>query len=120
MKPIWQSRVKNTIIGSVFMSSSDHIPMMSLVLVYAGTPTIFANFRTFIRLDFIIFHCYIALYIATLCCTSTLHSMSQLYVMPLPHNPMLQFYIALLCHTYITSLLPCSITSPPPHVTPRD
>src|SRR5882757_742782 len=57
--------------------------MMSLVLVYAGTPTIFANFRTFIRLYFTIFHSYIALlhrsstsqlYIAVLHRSSTSHS----------------------------------------------
>jgi hypothetical protein len=47
--------------------------LISLVLVYARTPTIFANFRTFIRLYLIIFHHYIALYIATLCHNSTSH-----------------------------------------------
>jgi hypothetical protein len=49
------------------------VPLMSLVLVYAGTPTIFANFRTFIQLYLIIFHHYIALYITTLHRNSTLH-----------------------------------------------
>ena len=39
---------------------------MSLVLVYAGTPTIFANFRTFIRLYFIIFIATSQPYIAAL------------------------------------------------------
>jgi hypothetical protein len=48
-------------------------PMMSLVLVHAGTPTIFANFRTFIRLYLIIFHRYITLYIATLHHNATSH-----------------------------------------------
>ena len=108
--------------------------VISLVLVYAGIPTIFANFRTFIRLYLIIFHRYIAvlrrnpmshLYIALLghatshstsqCYIAPLHrtpiAMSPLYVTSLPHNPMSQLYVALLCRTYVTSLLPRCITS---------
>src|SRR6267154_3099975 len=61
---------------------------MSLVLVYAGTPTIFANFRTSIRLYFTIFHSYIALLHRT--------STSQLYVAALHRSPMSQFYLAVL------------------------
>ena len=49
--------------------------VMNLVLVYAGTPTIFANFRTFIRLYFTIFHGYIA----PLHCSSTSQSYVALY-----------------------------------------
>src|SRR5882762_4053682 len=64
--------------------------VMSLVLVYAGTPTIFANFRTFIRLYLIIFHHYITLYLATLHHTP----ISQLYVTPLPHYPTSHSYVA--------------------------
>src|SRR5882757_2889597 len=62
------------------------VPMMSLVLVYAGTPTIFANFRTFIRLYFTIFHSYIAL----------LHrsSTSQLYIAALHHSSTSHSYVA--------------------------
>jgi hypothetical protein len=67
-------------------------PPISLVLVYAGTPTIYTNFRTFIRLYLIIFHHYIALlqlcrssmsrpYLTTLCC----NSMSHFYVAPTSH-----------------------------------
>jgi hypothetical protein len=70
-------------------------PLISLVLVYAGTSTIFANFCTFIRLYLIIFHHYIALYIATLRCNSTLH----LYIalLWLCHNSMSRPYLATLC-----------------------
>src|SRR5882762_4204030 len=92
--------------------------MISLILVYAGTPTIFANFRTFVQLYLIIFHCYIALYIATLCRTSTSHSYS--YVTTLCHTPTSQLNVALLCHTYVTSLPPRSIALPLPCVTPHD
>ena len=47
------------------------------------------------------------------------HHMLQLYVTPLPCNPMSQLYVVLLCYTYIALLLPHSIASPPPHITPR-
>src|SRR6267154_5326603 len=93
---------------------------MSLVLVYAGTPTIFANFRTSIRLYFAIFHSYIALLHRT--------STSQLYVAALHRSPMSQFYLAVLHRIapYVASqptshrIAPRSIASPLPRVTPRD
>src|SRR6267154_6349317 len=69
--------------------------MMSLVLVYAGTPTIFANFRTFIQLYFTIFHSYIA----PLCCNST----SQLYVAPL--------FCSSTSHPYVTPLYRTKVSS---------
>jgi hypothetical protein len=76
--------------------------MINLVLVYAGTPTIFANFRTFIRLYLIIFHHYITLYITTLHCTSTSHSYS--YVTTLCHASTLQPYVTTLCRTSMLHL----------------
>src|SRR6266436_2588985 len=57
--------------------------LMSLVLVYAGTPTIFANFRTFIRLYFTIFHGYIA----PLHCSSTSQSYVALYRTDVTSHP---------------------------------
>jgi hypothetical protein len=58
-----------------FGSTKNTHLLMSLVLVYAGTPTIFANFRTFIRLYFIIIHHYVA----SLCCIISLcHTISPL------------------------------------------
>src|SRR5712664_1829784 len=75
-----------------------HHPLISLVLVYAGTSTIFANFRTFIRLYLIIFHRYIALYVATLHCTSTLYSYS--YVATLCRSSTSHFYVAPTSHCY--------------------
>jgi hypothetical protein len=92
-------------------------PVISLVLVYAGIPTIFANFRTFIRLYLIIFIAtshstsqrYITRYIAPLHRTPI--AMSPLYVTSLPHNPMSQLYVALLCRTYVASLPPRCIAS---------
>jgi hypothetical protein len=132
---------------------SNTIVLISLVLVYAGIPTIFANFRTFIRLYLNIFHRYIAvlrrnpmshLYIAllghatsryitlhrtlhrtlprTLRRNTTSHlyiaryiaplhrtpiAMSPLYVTSLPHNPMLQLYVASLPPRCITSHRHC-------------
>jgi hypothetical protein len=71
-------------------------PLMSLVLVYAGPPTIFANFRTFIRLYLIIFHHYIGLYITTLCH----NSMSCLYLATLCRNSTLHFYATSTSHRY--------------------
>jgi hypothetical protein len=59
--------------------------VISLVLVYAGTPTIFANFHTFIQLYLIIFHHYITLYIATLHCNLCCNSTSHFYVTPTLH-----------------------------------
>jgi hypothetical protein len=97
-----------------YLDTSIQFSLISLVLVYAGISTIFANFRTFIRLYLIIFHHYIA----PLHCTPI--AMSQLYVTSLPHNPMSQLYVALLCRTYVTSLPPRSITSSLPCVTPHD
>jgi hypothetical protein len=81
--------------------------VISLVLIYAGTSTIFANFRTFIRLYLIIFYRYIALYVATLHCTSTLHSYS--YVTTLCHIPTSQPYVATLRRTSMLDL--CRITT---------
>src|SRR6267154_3039711 len=60
--------------------------MMSLVLVYAGTPTIFANFRTFIQLYFTIFHSYITLLRRS--------STSQLYIAVLPRSSTSHSYVA--------------------------
>src|SRR6267154_6592454 len=62
------------------MKPNMHKLLMSLVLVYVGTPTIFTNFRTFIQLYFTIFHSYIT---------------------PLHHSLTLQFYLAPLCRTSI-------------------
>jgi hypothetical protein len=92
--------------------------MISLVLVYAGIPTIFANFRTFIQLYLIIFHRYIAvlcrnpmshLYIALLghatshatshsTSHATSHSTSQRYIAPLHCTPIVMSPL------YVTSL----------------
>src|SRR5882762_2649219 len=83
--------------------------MISLVLVYAGTPTIFANFRTFIQLYLIIFCCYIT--------TLRRTSMLNCYIALLSHA-MLQLYVATLHHTSIphqcriaTALLHCIATT---------
>jgi hypothetical protein len=76
--------------------SSSAWAVISLVLVYAGTPTIFANFRTFIRLYLIIFHHYIALYITTLC----RNSMSRPYLATLCCNSTSHFYVTLTSHRY--------------------
>jgi hypothetical protein len=68
---------------------------MNLILVYAGTHTIFANFRTFIRLYLIIFHCYIALYVATLCRTSMLHlcHITTMCLTPLDHHCLMSLHV---------------------------
>jgi hypothetical protein len=75
--------------------------LMSLVLVYAGIPTIFANFRTFIQLYLIIFD----RYIAVLHRNPTSHLYIALYIAVLRRNPTSHLYIALLGHAtshYIT------------------
>jgi hypothetical protein len=87
------------------------LALMSLVLVYAGTLTIFANFRTFIQLYLIIFYCYIALlghtytsqhYVVTLCCNSTSHLyLATLHHTSIPHQ----------CHITTTSLHHIATTS---------
>jgi hypothetical protein len=82
--------------------------LMSLVLVYARTPTIFANFRTFIRFYLIIFHHYITLYVATLHHTSTLH---YSYVTTLCHTPTSQPYVATLRRTSMSHLRCIATTS---------
>jgi hypothetical protein len=80
--------------------------LISLVLVYAGASTIFANFRTFIRLYLIILHRYIAryiaLYVATLHRTSTSHSYS--YVTTLCHVLTSQPYVTALRRTSMSHL----------------
>jgi hypothetical protein len=84
-------------IGLWSMNSRLEMVLMSLVLVYAETPTIFANFHTFIRLYLIIFHCYIT----TLHCTSTLHLyIALLCCTPLCCNSASHFYAAPMLHCY--------------------
>jgi hypothetical protein len=122
MVPFWTTHDHDDYCSRLLVTGNE--PVISFILVYAGTPTIFANFRTFIRLYLIIFHCYIALYIATLHHTSTSHSYS--YVTALCHAPTLQPYVATLRRTsmphlrHITTALLHRIVSPPPRVAPRD
>src|SRR6267154_3790669 len=108
--------------------------MMSLVLVYAGTPTIFANFRTFIRLYFTIFHSYIALlhcsstlqsYLAVLPRTPTSHRTLHhiaTYVAspPMSHRHLCRIATSVTLHPASHRIAPRSIASPLPRVTPRD
>src|SRR5882762_2235661 len=77
------------------LETESGVPVMSLILVYAGTPTIFANFRTFIRLYLIIFHCYITLYVATLCHTSMPHlrHIATVRLTPLHHHRLMSLHV---------------------------